>query len=84
MELAHIWLAIILMYNVGGNPNTPLYKTASTGPFESQEICVKNVQTIGVPMMLNMNKQQGYRIIDAYCIAVNEEDSVEAFIGSST
>jgi len=31
-----------------------------------------------------MNKQQGYRIIDSYCIAVNEEDSVEAFIGSST
>ena len=84
MEVAHIWLAIILMYNVGGNPNIPLYKTASTGPFESQKLCVENVQTVGVPMILSMNIKQGYRIIDSYCIAVNDEDSVDAFIGSST
>jgi hypothetical protein len=81
MELASIWLAIILMYNVGGNPNVAVYKTASSGPFETYEECAKN---IGIIAINAMNQAQGYRIVDAYCVSVNEDDSVKDFEGPST
>jgi hypothetical protein len=83
MELVSIWLAIILMYNVGGNPNVAVYKTASAGPFETYEACARNAKNIGLPSMDAMNKPQGYKVIDVYCVSVNEDDSVKDFKGSS-
>jgi len=84
MELASIWLAIILMYNVGGNPNVAVYKTASSGPFETYEECAMNTKNIGIIAINAMNQAQGYRIVDAYCVSVNEDDSVKDFGGPST
>tara|TARA_R100000963_G_C4569019_1_gene54696 strand:+ start:192 stop:446 length:255 start_codon:yes stop_codon:yes gene_type:complete len=84
MELASIWLAIILMYNVGGNPNVSVYKTASAGPFETYEACAMNAKNIGIPAINAMNQSQGYKIVDVYCMSVNEDDSVKDFGGPST
>ena len=84
MELASIWLAIILMYNVGGNPVVPLYKTASSGPFETQEACVVNVNNIGLSLISERNQPLGYKIIDSYCIEVTDEDSTSLIVGPTT
>ena len=84
MELVQIWLGIILMYNMGGNPNAALYKTVSAGPFEVQEECIQNVQDIGLPMVMGANIREGYRLVDAYWVPVCKENSVPPLKSSST
>ena len=39
---------------------------------------------IGIIAINAMNQAQGYRIVDAYCVSVNEDDSVKDFEGPST
>lgn len=69
-----LWLAIAIMYNIGNPSNSP-YRIVNTGPFKSQEECITRVQQDKAGLF-SYYDQQGYKVIDIYCVEVNEENSV--------
>ena len=64
----------MILYNVG-NPNAAAYRVVNTGPFISREECIVKVQT-DIEGMKLYYQTQNYKLIDVFCVEINEEDSV--------
>ena len=74
--MLEIWLAFMILYNAGNpNPAAPTYRIVNTGPFTSREDCIVRVQTDIEGMKLYYQTQK-YKVIDVFCVELDEEDSV--------
>ena len=67
----------MILYNVG-NPSASPYKVVNTGPFTSREDCIVKVQNDIQGLALYYEKQR-YKLIDVFCVELDEKDSVLKF-----